>query len=521
MNQVELSCGPVVRTIAVLAEHSFIEEVERTCVPDPWGVELAPKASFFGVLGTSFFTVFDALGWTSSQSLTKTVLRTTRAALQVLRDVLLHPTEENVASVSGLLSLGFDERWQKKCIWVNRLLGEEDILPPFDKALRIVAPGIVHSITAMPIPWDALRDILMKGAVDPVRKEVFQRWIDELKIWGSHLSPLLMLSLCESATIRVFGDENPGKVAEGAFCLVFELYKLSLTWLAEVDGSFAINRFAFFGAKIPIQFPREALIEAYEVPWSRDSMVIISPAPLYLGLWVYKMDTFRSLIPYVRAEVCDKRGRFLTTERLICSCSALSWDGPGATTARDRRLLYNIGTLCSDLVRQQCTPTLDLSDLFVTTRLEICTLRPIGMGWPFLCLPAIESFIHEMCQRDVERVREVLDRSGFWDTQTVKMYRELMSRYSFKGTDEDVKRELRVFDLDIQQLPVVSAWVRELRTHVDAACRTLQEKEGSEAVRPESCIRAVLRLQNEGGFVAVLPSNLYDRIVTWMRRYRG
>ena len=521
MSEVEVCCGPLARTIAVLAERSSLQQVEEECICDPWGVELAPKASFFGVLGTSYFTVFGALGWVSSQTQIHAVLRTTRAALQVLQDVLMHPTEENVPSVSGLLALSFDERWQRKCIWVNALLDEGRVLPPFDKALRIMGSQIVHSVTAMPIPWEALKDLIEKRAVSPLHKDPFQRWVRELTQWGTHLSPLLMLSVCESAAVRTFGEDEQAKIAEAAFYLLFELYKSGLKWLAGPDSSFVINRFSFFGSKIPIEFPPEARIEAYEDPSSPDSMALISPAPLYLGLWVQTMAVTRSSVPFIRVESCDPRGRFIIVERLLGSCATFSWEGLGARTAHDRRLLYNIGTLCENLVQQRFTAALELNNLFVTARLEICSLRPIGMRCPYLSLPAIESFINDICRGDVERIREVLDRSGFWNTQTAKMYRSLISTYSFEGTDADVRREIQVFGLNLEQFPEVSAWVQQLKNHILAACRVLQEKEPSVSVRPSSLIKAVFRLQNEGGFLAVLPPDLGDRVVAWVTRWHS
>jgi hypothetical protein len=521
MSEVEVCCGPLARTIAVLAERSSLQQVEEECICDPWGVELAPKASLFGFLGTSFFTVFGALGGASSQTQTQTVLKTTRAALHALKDVLLHPTEENVHSFSGILSLAFDERWQRKCIWANALLKDGEVLPPFDKALRIMGPQIVHSVVAMPVPWEALQDLIEKRAVDPLHKDLFQQWVRELSQWGSHLSPLLMLSVCESAAVRIFGEEEQAKVAEAAFYLIFELYRSGLTWLAGTDSTFVINHFSFFGSKIPIEFPQGAHIEAYEDPKSPDSMVLVSPAPLYLGLWLNSMPATRSSIPFIRVESCDLRGRFVTTERLLGPCTSLLWDGRGAKTEHDRRLLYNIGTLCENLVQQYFTPTLDLRDLFVTSRLEICSLRPIGMQSPFLSLLAIESFISDMCQGDIERIREILDRSGFWNTQTVKMHRSLISTYAFEGTDADIRREIHVFGLKPELLPEVSAWVLQLKGHVLAACRVLQEKDSSTPVRPASLIKAVFRLQNEGGFLARLPPNLGDLIVAWVSRCRS
>lgn len=521
MSEVEVCCGPLARTIAVLAERSSLQQVEEECICDPWGVELAPKASFFGFLGTSFFTVFGALGWASSQTQIQAALKATRAALQALNEVLLHPTEENVHSVSGLLALSFDERWQRKCIWVNALLNDGRVLPPFDKALRIMGAQIVSSVTAMPIPWEALQDLVEKRAVGPLQKDVFQQWVRELTQWGSHLSPLLMLSVCESAAIRSFGEEEQARVAEAAFYLLFELYKSGLTWLAKEDSSFVINRFSFFGSKIPIEFPQESHIEAYEDPRSSDSMVLVSPAPLYLGLWLQAMPGMRSAIPFIRVESCDLRGRFITVERVLGSCATLLWEGVGAKNEHDRRLLYNISTLCENLVQQRFTPTLNLNDLFVTRRLEICSLRPIGMECSYLSLPRIESFINDMCQGDVERIREVLDRSGFWNTQTVKMYRSLISTYGFEATDADVRREIQVFGLSLEQFPEVSAWVRQLKNHVSAACRVLQEKDPLTPVFPASLIKAVFRLQNEGGFLAALPSDFGDRIIMWVTRWHN
>ena len=493
-------------TVAALAECSSIEEVERTCVPDLWGEGLVLVRSAGGAFKTRFFEVFDAVGWTSSRKRIQKTLEVARETFRTFQNVLLHPTEETVLPFSELLALSFDERWQQKCSRVHRLLTGERALFCFDEALRVIGAHIVCSITAVSIPWEALGNIARREAMRAAQEKAFRQWIDELQRWKLLLSPLLMLSVCESAAVRSLENQNTTRTA---FRLLFELHKSGLKWLTESDDGAVIDRTASLGPKITsVQFPEGINAEAYEDPSSPDSMIMISSAPLYLGIWMNYMAASQ---PSLSLKLMARQS--LMVDRLRLPFSAFSWEKPGISTDRDRCLVDGIADVCAGILGSGRTPSLDFDKLFVTVHFKICLLQSLEDNCPFTCLPAIELFISSACQRDGERIRAVLERSGFWKSRTVEVYRRILSDFSFGITDEQVKETIRRFDLPKELFSVVLPWVREAKDYAKAALRTIRESNFLTSATLESIAKTVLQLQRRDGFVALLPADLSERIM--------
>ena len=497
-------------TVAALAECSSIEEVERACVPDLWGEELIPARSVKGFLRTHVFEFFDISKRASSREQTRKILEAAREAFRSFQAVLLQPTEENILPFAELLALAFDERWQQKCSSANRLLlGEESPLR-FAEALRVVGPSILSSTTAASIPWDVLETIAKGEALRPAQRTSFHRWVEELRGQQGSLSPLLMLSVCESAASKAFGEGDPRDSTKEAFRILFELYRAGLKWLVGADAG-ALDRIPL-GLKITsIRFPEASDVQAYEDPSSADSMIMVSPAPLYLGIWLNSLAASRSSIPSIRLELID--GRFLKAERLLSSCSDLFWEGPGVSTGRDRRLLDGIAELCARVLRSGGTPLMNFDRLFVTFQFSVCSLQAFEDKWPFTCLPAIELFIVSICRGDGERIRTVLDRSGFWESKTVQLYREIISDFCFKITDRQVAAIIEQFELPPSLFSVLLPWVREIGACAEAALQAIREENFTTSATPKSLAKMVLRLQKKDGFVALLPANLFERIL--------
>ena len=498
-------------TVAALAECSSIKEVERACVPNLWGEGLAHARSVGGSFKTRFFEVFDAVGWTSSRERTQRALEAARKAFHTFQNVLLHPTEENILPFSEVLSLSFDERWQQKCSRVNRLLNGEREPFRFAEVHRIIGPHIVCSATATSIPWEALESIA-KGEALKAEKP-FRQWIDELRRWGDFLSPLLMLSVCESAAVRALGKKDQDTITKAAFRILLELYTSGLMWLTEDDGGAVIERMIPLGPPITsVRLPVESSIKTYEDPSSPDSMIIFSPAPLYLGICLNYAAVLHSSIPSIHLEPRGSR-HFLTAERLLFSCSALSWDRPGISTDRDRRLVEGIADLCASILKSEKTPFLDFENLFVTIHFKICSIPVLEDKWPFTCLPAIELFISSICHGDGERIRTVLDRSGFWESRTVQLYREIISDFFFRSIDDQVENTIWQLDLPRELVYVLLPWVQEAGNYARIAIEAIRASNSSTPVTLKSIAKTVLRLQRRDGFVALLPADLSERII--------
>ena len=175
------------------------------------------------------------------------------------------------------------------------------------------------------------------------QEKAFRQWIDELQRWKLLLSPLLMLSVCESAAVRSLENQNTTRTA---FRLLFELHKSGLKWLTESDDGAVIDRTASLGPKITsVQFPEGINAEAYEDPSSPDSMIMISSAPLYLGIWMNYMAASQ---PSLSLKLMARQS--LMVDRLRLPFSAFSWEKPGISTDRDRCLVDGIADVCAGIL---------------------------------------------------------------------------------------------------------------------------------------------------------------------------
>lgn len=505
-----------IKTISLLACKASLQEIEQDLIADPASVGLVERTSVRGVCSSLWYKVFEPFGLASNHQNIQTVLATTRVALAHFKQTLLTPTEEGVAADSTLLALSFDERWQWRFLYVSHLLGDSSAFPSYSQAQRMAGPKLIEQIALSPIPWDLLCSLLKERTLAPFQKEPLDRWIKDLNFCQTFLSPLLMFSLCEAVAVRVFGEAEDWMIGREAFFLVWRLYESGLSWLVSPDRDFVNNDWSCFGAKLAIRFPEDFNIEAYELDSSVERMAISSSAPLLLGTWTYTTVNTPSVIQYIHVDYCDSRGRYVTAERLVGPLSGCPWEGEGLKTSQDSTILDAVIATCSTLVQQPYTLRLDCDHLFLTRRLCICILHPLQLRHPYFSLLEIEKFIHAVCGEDPIRMRRVYERSGLWQTPIVRMYRSLVSLYLCKVTEEQIRRELRVFDLPLQLVPPVVKWSSKVRKAIYEVQQQMIE-EGHREDLSERIVSAMMALQEELCRVSVIPDDLVDRMMCQLK----
>jgi hypothetical protein len=383
-----------------------------------------------------------------------------------------------------------------------------------------------------PIPWDLFDVVLHQNTLDFPAERRLNEWIEDVKVWGTYISPFLLLSVCEAAAYRSFPDESLGRRASYAFFLAWTLYKAGLCVLsssdldaADVNGGVlsTSNRQdeVCFGESISLSFPPDFPLSAHVVEGHPSLMALTSSSPLLLGMWMHNVNECPSAIPCIRAVSCDPCGRYVIVERLVASLEEFFWENDGCVTAHDTALLAKIADVGEVLLSLSHTVDLELDHLFLTHEFEIRTIAPLQESYPFFCLTVVEQFLREVCHEDQERLRLLFHRMGLWRHPAALMYRSLIEKFSFNVTGPDIHRELMVFEIDDQNFLYVSDWIRILRRHV-SHIRQLQSSVPQFVALPPReqtarIVAAVVRSQEEIGWVSYVPPTLSEHVDSWMR----
>ncbi len=520
-----------IHNVAILSEQQALADIEGEYIADPFAHRLIARASFLGWTFTWLYYIFEFFGWCYAYQNMVTVLKTAQIGLEMLKSYLIDPQPEPSFPVSAFLSLSFDEQWQKRLRGVCRLFGHETAFPSFEKAQRVAAPIILQEITRAPIPWDLFDALLNQKKLDGPAQRRLKEWIDDVNLWGAYISPFLLLSVCEAAAHRYFPRDTAGRQGAYTFFLAWTLYKAGLSELSSpeiyateesrgVISSSGEDEEVQFGAPIPILFPSSLPISAHEVQEHPGLMVLTSPSPLLLGMWIYNVNECPSVIPSVATVHCDRRGRYVIVERLSSTLEEPIWNGDGCIASHDRALLDVIADLGRTILRFSCTLDLELSHIFLTSELRIRTMAPLQERYPYFCLPIVEQFLREICHEDQERIRLLFHSIEIWRHPASQMYRSLLEKFSFDATDPDIHRELMVFDIDDRNFQYVADWVRALRRHVS---RIREQLKGllpfaSLSFREQTAqiVAAVLRSQEEIGWISSIPTNLPDLVIASM-----
>ena len=386
---------PLIHNVTVLSDQHALCDVEREYIADPFAQVLIPRATFLGWTITWLYNIFEYFGWCSAQKNLQTVLKTAQVALSLLKSHLLECQDQIPSPISTFLSLSFDEQWQRRFRHVDRLLSGKLPFPSFEKAQRVVAPIIVQEITRSPIPWDLFDALLHKKPLSLPEEHRLKEWIEDVRIWGTSISPFLLLSLCEAAANRFLPNDSASHVASGAFFLAWMVYKAGLPELSFPDldapdvktGMISTpegDEEVHFGGPVPLPFPIDFPISAYSVEGHPNLMALSSPCPLLLGMWMHNINECPSAIPTVQPVSCDSRGRYVIVERLITSLAGEIWEDKGCNTAHDGALLEKISNLWAMLIRFPRTLDIRLDHLFLTSELEIRDSSPCQRTVSFL-----------------------------------------------------------------------------------------------------------------------------------------
>jgi hypothetical protein len=518
---------PLIHNVAILSEQQSLIDVEKDYIADPFGRWLVPRVSFLGRVIAWFYFIFEYLGWCYAQTNMSAVINTAQLGLAQLRRSLQESSSELLSPVSPFLSLSFDERWQRRIQKVDRLFGGENF-PSFEKTQRVAAPLIIQEITRSPIPWKAFECILHRRPLDSVAEQNLKQWIEDVKIWGTFISPTLLLSVCEAAASRSFAGESKGRLASCAFFLAWTLYKEGLAILSAPDldesdlqqamiATSTGTEEVVFGDRIPLRIPSEFPIAAKTVQNYPNLMVLTSSSPLLLGMWMHTINEYQSMIPVVHPVSCDCRGRYVIVERLTSSVAEVAWEGKGYASTHDAQLLGKLVAIGEKLMSVPSTLDLSVDQLFVTSELEIRTMSPIQQRLPFFCLPLLERFFREACHQDLARVKYLIHHSGLRNHRAAQMYRFLLKNFGFAATDPDIHRTLRAFDLNDQNFLSVVEWLGTLRNHALYIAEQVKNVPSFSSLVPEAQMvkirNAFLRTQIEIGWISVMPPVIPQYII--------
>jgi hypothetical protein len=515
--------------VATLARLQSLSHAEQEYIADPFVHYLFPRSSFLGRVIIWIYCICELFGWLCSHNILQTALKTSQIALEQLNTFLVNPSEEPSAPVSTFLSLSFDKRWKQRLFHVHHLFNARTSLPPFEKAQRAIAPIILQEITRCPIPWELFDLLFHQKLTDGPAQQRLQEWIEDVEMWGAFISPSLFLSICEAAAHRYFPEASLGAQSSHTFLLAWTLYKAGLTQLAAPDIKVADapdeiivtnerTEGVHCSTSIPILFPFDFPISAYAIEGTPHLMAIKSSVPLLLGMWVHNIHECSSPVPCIQIESCDRRGRHVVAERLTSSLEADIWECDGVATPHDRTLLDAISGLVTTLIKLPCTLDIELDHLFLTSSLEIRIISPLQTQHSFFCLAMVEKLIRSLCHEDETRLRYVFETIGLRSHPAAIVYRSLVEKFSFAATDPDIRRELRVFDLDDRNFSYVAEWVRTARHQANRARDQLkgfpQFLALSQREQMAYLSRAFLAFQQEIGCVSYVPPDLSERLVS-------
>ena len=517
-----------VHNIEILSRYQTFAEVERDYIADPFGQWLFLRRSWLGKVVCYIVVPLELLKLGSSKKSFERISRTSKIAIEELKRSLLDTPKSLSPLVATMLSLSVDEQWQKKFISVHRMLGGEKLFPTFEKAHYVVAPLIIEEITKSLIPWDLFDALMHTKPLSREEEHRLKQWIDDIQWWGAYLSPYLLLSVCEAASARSFPTLSPIERSGHTFSLAWALYKAGLSRLdapdenfAEINGGFSelseIDEHSLIGQKIRFYFPLDFPVRVYECVENPDYMVMRCKSPLFLGMWVHRINEAQSYIPCVRPVSIDYRGRYLIAERVGCSLEGPVWEQKGIVTSHDSQLIGRLGKLCHMLLRLPLTLRLEVDHLFATPSCEIRAVTPVCEKLPYFSLPVVEQFIREACHGDQQRIRKLFDVAQVWELPSTKLYRYLIEKMNFEATEPEVKRELKVRNLSEQLSEPVWDWMCLLRRYAGRACEELSECPAYGDMCREELLeliaKAVAGSQRKIGWITSIPPDLPSIIV--------
>ncbi len=523
---------PSVYNIGILSTQHALTEVERQYVVDPFALWLIPRASILGWVVVRLYCIAEFFGCCSAQRNFQALIKTAYAGLELLKGYLETPQGEPARPASTFLSVSFDRQWESRLRYVRQLVCGQDDFPSFEKAQRVVAPTILEEISRTRIPWDLFDHLVHQNRLVGEAESRLKTWIADVKLWGASLSPFLLLSVCEAAAYKALPTGSAGQRGAGAFSLAWNLYKAGFSELSWPDlgppesalGALTTplgQEELHVGRKIPLLFPIDFPVTAFEIANDDRFMALISPSPLLLGMWVHNVNECPTAIPCVRIVSCDPRGRYVIVESLLTTLERLQWRGGSQMLANDKAIFDMVADLGKTLLDLPCTLDLEASHLFVTRDFELRTLAPPQERYPFFCLSIVEQLFNDMCHHDRERVQLLFHNIGIRHHPAAQMYRSLIEKFAFAATDPDIRRELTVFDLDEQNFPYVAEWARALRRHVSHIVEQMKSSAHFATLVPTEqtaqIVNAVLWSQEKHGWISCIPVDLVDTIVAEIR----
>lgn len=515
---------PQVHNIETLAEVETLDTVEKEFVADPFAHFLLPRCSFLGRVITWIYAICELFGWLYSYAVLQTALKSSRIALEHLNTCLMNGFSEGSPQASTLISLSFDELWQKRFRHVEHLFQIDSDFPTFEKAQRVVAPQLVEGITKTKIPWDLFQPLLHQEEIGVPSQQRLHEWIEDVQTWGTFVSPYLLLSVCEEAANRSFPNALPGEQASHAFFLAWTLFKAGLSSLAspELDPAEGGDGVASsqekegdisLGTKIPLVFPLDFPLSAYCLSEYPHLMALRSTAPLIIGMWLHNLNECASPVQCVKSISCDYRGTYAVVERLSSSLLGDIWEATGISTPHDADIFQSVVSLFQTLVELHSTLDIELDHLFLTSLGGIRAIAPFQIRHPFFCLPVVEMLARQVCHEDEERLRLLFNSIGIWHHPSARVYRSLIENFGFTPTDSDIHRELQVYDIDDGYFPYIVEWARHLRFHANRIRDQLKGSSEFSSITKKQLSSLFLALQNEMGCISYIPPDLSDRIM--------
>jgi len=517
---------PLFNNLQILSGYNSVEEVKRFCLG--FGPYLVQKCSFQGHLIANFQESLSWIGLHSSDRKKQEIVRSvTKSFEDFVRYLQKDLNSEPPKALTGQI---FTSSGQARLEEIyHRLTGKT--LPDVKWAMRDLAPSLLQDIIGNRTPTDLFQKIIQNESLSLSEERRLRRWVKDLKDQEQNLSPRLIFAVFERAIqdLPQF-DENYNSYY--AYILAWQVYAKGLRSLTACDKNDeawkpeALPQQA--GKEFALAFPLDFPIRAYESD-NPEKMIIVSPAPLFIGMWKVMPTIQVGEIPIIRSFEWDKNGRWAVVDKVLGSLDDDIYD-----KIDEQSLLKKLSGCVKRLLQQTTTPQLKLPNIFVTHTHELCSFVPLVKKHDEFFLPDIEKFICQACKNQPKRIKQVLNDSKFCAHDQAKFLDALLQNwgkillqvctsknvFSFFNEKPELSDSIQdAIRIELQTHGVQSSllksymekWVQNLRV---IARRVHQEfKTQRIPYQNEAIIEAILALQKQKGFLFKFPENIHVDIV--------
>jgi hypothetical protein len=502
---------PLEHNIHALAECSCVADIENLYFPDPSGTYLLSKSSVLGKLSRWAFFPLSLLHVTTAQQQLSSIVKTTKTALATFCRFAKGEIQQLPQEIDSLQVMTFRIHSQQHLQHALKIFNLEQKSLPLAVPQQASAPIILEELILRDIPWKEFEKILQNVQLTRGENTSLTLWIQDIVKLGSLISPYLLLATFEVAVRKSFPSLSQEEQGSQVSALSLELLHRGLANIDQpMSGSLPIIEEiddvpkVTFGKSLPPVHPIEIPLVAYELP-QHNRMLLHSPAPLFLGMWLKKLEQTPSVIPYVQRFSWGKRRQYVVTEKLVTSLAHLSWSDLPSSTVRV------IASLLKTIMTFPQTPELDPARFFITSEGSIRLLLPLKEGSTFFNLSAIELFISKICG---SKLLEVFKEAQFFQHPFVAWHRNTLQRFQANMSERNLLENAPkgAGEEDIIQ---AYAWRKRVRGHTQ---QILQRLHSSSEKTSNEIVATIFQLQSKLGFVLNLPENIQELVLQEMAK---